>query len=343
MGWAKTYRSIIQYRPSMNKRLVSILIPCFNAECWIGQCIESALAQTWAEKELIVVDDGSTDGSLKVIQSFGDRIRWETGPNRGGNVARNRLLDLSRGDWLQYLDADDYLLPDKIDKQMQFIEANPGVDVVFSRYIVETQIGGEIRQAVSLMPEPLDSWCLLMRWDLPQTGAVLWRKQAVLSVGGWKADQPCCQEHELYLRMLKAGHHFAYCTDYGAVYRQWRDGSVCTNDLCEVNRRRLEIINDAEKFLNLNRAMSHERMYLTNQSRLEVARLVWQYDRKFAVEIADTIHLSQPDFDPGGYGKRINYSAAYRHAYRVLGYQAAEILAMIARKVSCLGRSQEHQ
>src|SRR5678815_984429 len=98
--------------------LVSILIPCYNAERWIRQCIESALDQTYPNKEVIVVDDGSKDASLEVIKSFGDRIRWETGPNRGGNAARNRLLQLAKGEWLQYLDADDYLLPEKISRQM---------------------------------------------------------------------------------------------------------------------------------------------------------------------------------------------------------------------------------
>src|SRR6202011_1477360 len=110
---------------------VSILIPCYNAERWVAQAIESALRQTWPEKEIIVVDDGSTDGSLAIIESFGDRIRWETGPNRGGNVARNRLLELAHGEWLQYLDADDYLLPMKIERQMEFIGANPAADVIF--------------------------------------------------------------------------------------------------------------------------------------------------------------------------------------------------------------------
>src|SRR5262245_42280315 len=94
--------------------LVSILIPCYNAERWIAQAIESALAQTGVEKEVIVVDDGSTDRSLDVIRQFDGHIRWETGPNRGGGASRNRLLELARGNWLQYLDADDYLLPDKI-------------------------------------------------------------------------------------------------------------------------------------------------------------------------------------------------------------------------------------
>ena len=105
--------------------LISILIPCFKAERWIAQAIESALAQTWPEKEVIVVDDGSTDGSLEVIKSFGDRIRWETGPNRGGNAARNRLLELARGEWLQYLDADDYLLSNKVTEQMEFLPCTP--------------------------------------------------------------------------------------------------------------------------------------------------------------------------------------------------------------------------
>src|SRR5438128_899411 len=100
--------------------LVSILIPCYNAERWIGEAISSALAQTWSEKEIIVVDDGSTDGSLQQIRKFDGLVRWETGPNRGGNAARNRLLELAKGEWLQYLDADDYLLPDKIAKQMEF-------------------------------------------------------------------------------------------------------------------------------------------------------------------------------------------------------------------------------
>ena len=112
--------------------LVSILIPCFNAERWVAQTIESALSQTWLEKEVILVDDGSKDASLAIIKTFGDRIRWVSGPNRGSNVARNRLLELAHGDWLQYLDADDYLLPEKIARQMEFIAANPAADVIWA-------------------------------------------------------------------------------------------------------------------------------------------------------------------------------------------------------------------
>ena len=105
--------------------LVSILIPCFNAEKWVAQAIESALAQTWSEKEVIVVDDGSTDNSLEIIRRFDGRIRWESGPNRGGGAARNRLLELASGEWLQYLDADDFLLPQKLERQIEFARLHP--------------------------------------------------------------------------------------------------------------------------------------------------------------------------------------------------------------------------
>ena len=76
--------------------LVSILIPCFNAERWVAQAIESALAQTWPEKEVIVVDDSSTDGSLAVNWRFGNRIRWETSQKGGPKDGRGRLLEKSR-------------------------------------------------------------------------------------------------------------------------------------------------------------------------------------------------------------------------------------------------------
>src|SRR6516162_5899582 len=127
---------------------VSILIPCYNAERWIAHAIDSALAQTWNEKEVIVVDDGSTDSSLDVIRGFKDRIRWETGSHRGGGAARNRLLELAYGQWIQYLDADDYLLPNKIAHQMGFIAANMGLDVVFGPATWEYWSEHDIRREV---------------------------------------------------------------------------------------------------------------------------------------------------------------------------------------------------
>src|ERR1044072_1391331 len=96
--------------------LVSILVPVYNCEDWVESAIRSALAQSWPEKEIIVLDDGSTDRSLDVIRRFSADIRFESVRRGGQNVSRNRLMQLSQGEWLVFLDADDELAPDNIDR-----------------------------------------------------------------------------------------------------------------------------------------------------------------------------------------------------------------------------------
>ncbi len=308
---------------------VSILIPCYNAERWVAQAIESALAQSWAEKEIIVVDDGSTDRSLEVIKRFDGRIRWESGPNHGGNVARNRLLELARGEWVQYLDADDYLLPDKIAEQMEFLTDHPNTDVVFSPVVLEHWSETGARCEVLSIPELHDLWVLLARWYLPQTGSPLWRRQAILDVNGWKPDQPCCQEHELYLRLLMTGKQFSYCPSAGAVYRQWGEHTVCKGNKPEVYRRRLEIKQRAEDFLLQNGELTFARRWAINQARFEMARLVWQYDPQTAAEIMESALRSDPGFIPGGNAA----PASYRLLFRLLGFHLTESIAAWRRQL----------
>ena len=315
---------------------VSILIPCYNAESWVANAIESALAQTWPDKEVIVLDDGSTDNSLHVIKSFGNRIRWETGPNRGSNSARNRLLELSSGEWLQYLDADDYLLKNKVAQQMDFIARQPDADVIFGPVMLEYTMASDSRLELIPIPEPYDEWVLLARWYLPQTGAALWRKQAIVEVGGWKQSQPCCQEHELYLRLLMTGKRFAYCAHSGAVYRQWSEHTLCKHDTPRVHRHRLEIEQRAEEFLSEQGDLTAERLAAINQARFETARMVWVYDPGFAREIVAVMRRSQSGFLPGGLAGPWHY----RFAYRLFGFEGAEKLAALKRLI--LARANRH-
>jgi glycosyltransferase involved in cell wall biosynthesis len=320
--------------------LVSILIPCYNAEPWVAQAIESALAQTWRKKEVIVVDDGSTDGSLNVIKRFGDRIRWETGPNCGGNPARNRLLELARGEWLQYLDADDHLLPDKIAKQMAFVAAHHEADIVFGPVTLEHCGEREVRRQLLPIPEPHDVWILLARWHLPQTGALLWRKESILHAGGWRSDQPCCQEHELYLRLLMADKKFFYSASGGAVYRQWGEHTVCKRDKPELRRRRLDIEQRAEDFLRERGELTRARLSAINQARFEVARIAWknENDRGEAVRIMGVVSHSQPHFAPLGTA----VPTSYRLVFRFFGFQITETIAEWRRRVYQPRREQFH-
>lgn len=309
--------------------LVSILIPCFNASRWIAQAIESALAQSWPHKEVIVVDDGSTDGSDAIIRTFDGRIRWQRQSNQGSNPTRNRLLSLARGAWLQYLDADDYLLPGKIQGQMASIERDPNVDVVFGPVTLEHGIGAGARRELLPIPEPHDLWILLARWHLPQTGAPLWRKAAIQDVGGWSPQQPACQEHELYLRLLMAGKRFAYTDSNGAVYRQWSEETLWKKNPARTRRLRLEIERRLEEFLRDRGELTPGRRWAINMARFEMARMAWLDDRQEALEIVRTIERSGDRFVPAGNAA----PASYQLIYRLMGFTAAEAAAGWRRRL----------
>jgi glycosyltransferase involved in cell wall biosynthesis len=100
--------------------LVSILVPAYNSERWLAATLQSALDQTWPQVEIIVVDDGSRDGTLAVARTFERRnVKVVTQPNQGAPAARNHALTLAQGTYIQWLDADDLLHPNKISAQMQ--------------------------------------------------------------------------------------------------------------------------------------------------------------------------------------------------------------------------------
>lgn len=108
--------------------LVSILIPAYNAQDWVGEAIRSAIAQSWPRKEIIVADDGSSDETASIARRFASpEVTVISQENQGAAATRNNLLSLSRGAFIQWLDADDTLAPDKIAKQMEAMkrEGNP--------------------------------------------------------------------------------------------------------------------------------------------------------------------------------------------------------------------------
>jgi len=103
--------------------LVSILIPAHNASQWIVDAIESAIAQTWPDKEIIVVDDGSSDDTLRIARRFEKRgVRVVTQPNQGAAAARNHAFSICQGDYIQWLDADDILDAAKVETQVRMLD-----------------------------------------------------------------------------------------------------------------------------------------------------------------------------------------------------------------------------
>ena len=107
-------------------RNVSILIPAYNAEKWIAQTIESAVSQTWPDKEIIIVDDGCRDRTFRIAKKYESKgVKIVSQENQGASAARNTALQNAQGDFIQWLDADDLLAPNKIEEQMKYADEGP--------------------------------------------------------------------------------------------------------------------------------------------------------------------------------------------------------------------------
>ena len=304
--------------------LVSIAIPCHNAERWLQECLDSALGQTYRHKEVLVVDDGSTDNSVRVLEKYAGRIRYETGPNRGANAARNRLLEMSQGSWIQYLDADDYLLPEKLSKQIAFAMSHPDVDIVYSPCVLLLDTGQTRPNPV----EDTDPVLSFIRWNFTTHG-LLFRRTALTKVGGWKEGQPCCQENELLLRLFRAEVRFGLVDAYDAVYRFHNADSVSRRFPERVIRQRARLIDEFEAMLSQRNQLSDARRKAVARARFEMARSMYPADKSLARELMAKVLVFDPDI-------RIDSRACprfYRLALKLFGFDAAEGIASVTRRL----------
>jgi glycosyltransferase involved in cell wall biosynthesis len=302
-----------------NRPLVSILIPCYNAERWVGQAIKSALAQTWPNKEVIVVDDGSTDGSRAVIESFGNTIRHEFGPNRGGNPCRNRLLGLATGEWVQFLDADDELLSGKINTQLTFVDKD--TDAVYGGVTLEWWNDKEItkRENSPLQSEgsPIINW---FNWQLAHTGAVIWRKEPLQKIGGWNERYNCCQDNEVCLRAIQMGFRFRQSYDVGSLYRIWSANSVSRINLKHLAHTKTKLLDNMLSWLEGSNQLKPEHMKIAGRACFSLARQLAGQHPNLAYEYAR-------ERSEKGLFDSTEAPFAFHLITRVFGYKVAEALA----------------
>lgn len=120
----------------MTARTISIVIPAYNAACYLPEAFASLFAQTWPAAEILVVDDGSTDETAKVCEAYKDRVRLFRQPNRGQAAARNLALQQARGEFIALQDADDLCAPDRLERQVQALLARPEAVACFSGHWV---------------------------------------------------------------------------------------------------------------------------------------------------------------------------------------------------------------
>jgi glycosyltransferase involved in cell wall biosynthesis len=297
--------------------LVSIIIPCFDSERFVGEAIQSALAQTYPRTEVVVVDDGSTDGSLEVIRSFGDRIRWESGPNRGACAARNRGLALARGRYIQFLDSDDLLHPEKVAKQLPLLEANKRALI----YSLHTVVSMDPK-SISAMnwnrgDDAEDAVVFMFRGDLP-TPAPLHHRRNVEAIGGFREDLPCAQDRDFHFRLALSGIRFVPLGEPLFTIRR-RAGSLGTSNPSRIDEYRGRIAIEVWNTLIERGDAAEVRAIECAAMLTRGARKLWLFNpslaSRFAAE-AKRIH-------PTG-GEHLAYSRSLRLIKAILGYRNAE-------------------
>lgn len=210
--------------------LVSVIVPTYNYGRFIGQTLDSLRAQTYAAWECVVVDDGSTDDTedtVARVSAVDARVRYVRQANQRQAVAKNTGLAEARGKYVQFLDADDLLEPLKLERQVEFLEANPAADIVYggARYFHSERPGerlyGMFGEDAPWMPELSGAGKTiilpLVRMNIMAINAALVRREAIDDVGPFDPVLPPVEDWDYWLRCALKGKRFEFRDFEGAL------------------------------------------------------------------------------------------------------------------------------
>jgi glycosyltransferase involved in cell wall biosynthesis len=207
------------------KPLVSILIPAYNSEAWIADTLRSAIGQTWQRKEIIVVDDGSSDRTAEVAQRFASAgVAVVSVPNQGAAAARNHALKLSQGDYIQWLDADDLLAPDKIERQLAALKEGDSKRLLLSSpwayFNYRTNRARFVPTSLWHDLAPVEWLLRKMSENLHmQTGTWLTSRELADAAGPWDTRLMSDDDGEYYCRILLASEGTRFVPESKVFYR----------------------------------------------------------------------------------------------------------------------------
>lgn len=227
--------------------LVSVLIPLFNRAKYIQETINSALSQEYDNFEIIVVDDGSTDGGDKLVEAFLDTgrvqlFRHAGGANRGQSISLNMALSKARGEYIAVLDSDDIFLPNKLKDQVGFLQANPDVGLVYGMGFGVDAAGKQVYKILSeTHVETNDPNRILLDCYFHLPVGSLVRKSVYDQVGGFDESLRAGQDHDMQVRMAEVTRFGflpvrVYCyrrhgesISHQGLERRWRNALIILN------------------------------------------------------------------------------------------------------------------
>lgn len=191
---------------------VSVVTAAYNVAGYIGQTLESALAQTFRDFELIVVDDGSTDGTRDIVDGISDpRVCLVSRPHQGASCSLSDGVALARAPYLSFLDADDLWSPSKLERQVQFLDDHPNADLVFSWSRMIDEQGVDTGLTARLWTGSISFSQLLVDNVIGNGSALMMRREALVAAGGIDATLPACHDLDAWLRiaLLRSGNVWA--------------------------------------------------------------------------------------------------------------------------------------
>ena len=226
--------------------LVSILIPAYNASATIAQTLRSAIAQTWQRKEIIVIDDGSTDSTAKVARSFAfDHLRVISTENHGLSAAINLGLSLSNGDYLQELDSDDVLPPEKIERQLAALKPEDSKRILLSSqwapFFHRTRGARFIQNSLCEDLTP-GEWLLRKMGENLHMQNATWlvSRELVEAAGPWNTQLEYDQDGEYFARVILASEGTRFVPGTGVFYRASGAGSI--SDIGNSDKKRESLL-----------------------------------------------------------------------------------------------------
>ena len=236
---------------------ISVVIPAYNAEPYIGRTVDSVLAQTRPAHEVIVVDDGSTDGTEAAVSRYGQEVRYIRQDNNGASAARNTGIEAAQGEWIAFLDADDEWMPEKLQRQAALLARNPELMWTTGNFLLcycQTQrrvekLAEERGRALLGGREYFDDFF----WAFTQsatgwTGTMLIKKEALQQAGLFRVGQDRSEDHDMWWRVAYRWPAIGYDNEPLAVYhldvpesisKKYRDTALL-NELLERHLRQAE-------------------------------------------------------------------------------------------------------
>lgn len=209
--------------------LVSILIPCFNPGPMLRPCLASCFAQTHPEIEIVLVDNNSTDGSPSLAEAMGrgqtHRIKIVSCEEQGQAFSRNRALEFAQGQYVQWLDSDDELSPEKIARQVAALESDPSRDIAYCDWEWRFIADGKITRAYQFPLRQYDDFLLSLlinRWVTPH--AYLLRREVALrlrALGVWRPETRNAADREYFTLAALLGYRFRHVPDCRVFYNGW--------------------------------------------------------------------------------------------------------------------------